>query len=311
MSIFGGFSVDQYVLFNLNKGKRKDYLSEFDWYRSRWINEPFEALLNNKIICNEVLQQYLQVPEIHMLKNKGNITCWKSEKYSTIDEAIELLIQKGALFMKPLASGKGKNVYFLRAKSNQFYMNETEVCVDEIKNLFRNQDKWFLSEPVKQHPYLDEIYEKTSNTIRIITLRDAVSGKCEIAFAVHRFGTSSTIPVDNASRGGLVSKVDLDSGMLSEAHSLQTLEKYDRHPDTHKKIEGVGIPEWEGIKSTILTVANNLPFLKMIAWDILVTENGLCVIEANTSTGVNIIQLWEPQRNSKIGTFFRMNGVIK
>ena len=51
--------------------------------------------------------------------------------------------------------------------------------------------------------------------------------------------------------------------------------------------------------------------MHFIAWDILMTEEGHCIIEANTSSGVNIIQLWGGQRNKELGEFYRYHGVIK
>ena len=36
-----------------------------------------------------------------------------------------------------------------------------------------------------------------------------------------------------------------------------------------------------------------------------------CIIEANTSSGVNIIQLWGGQRNGELGDFYRHYGVIR
>ena len=41
------------------------------------------------------------------------------------------------------------------------------------------------------------------------------------------------------------------------------------------------------------------------------TPEGFCIVEANTSSGVNIIQLFGPQRNGELGDFYRAHGVIK
>lgn len=65
------------------------------------------------------------------------------------------------------------------------------------------------------------------------------------------------------------------------------------------------------IKAEILEVADKLPFMDFIAWDILITKKGVCVIEANSSSGVNIIQLWGGQRQGELGDFFRHYKVIK
>ena len=54
-----------------------------------------------------------------------------------------------------------------------------------------------------------------------------------------------------------------------------------------------------------------LPYLKFVAWDLLITEKDICVIEANSSSGVNIIQVFGGQKNKELGKFFKENNVIK
>ena len=46
-------------------------------------------------------------------------------------------------------------------------------------------------------------------------------------------------------------------------------------------------------------------------WVVGMTDDGFTVIEANTSSGVNIIQLWGPQRYGRLGDFYREHGIIK
>ena len=82
------------------------------------------------------------------------------------------------------------------------------------------------------------------------------------------------------------------------------------HPDSGAPIKGAVIPGWEAIKEEMLALARTFPFMNFIAWDILLTDEGICIIEANTSSGVNIIQLWGPQRNGELGDFYRAHGVI-
>ena len=87
---------------------------------------------------------------------------------------------------------------------------------------------------------------------------------------------------------------------------------YKVHPDSQAPIEGAVIPNWDGLKEEILELANKMPYMHFIAWDILITDSGeMCIIEANTSSGVNIIQLWGGQRNKELGDFYRHHGVIK
>ena len=82
------------------------------------------------------------------------------------------------------------------------------------------------------------------------------------------------------------------------------------HPDSGAEIVNTRIPGWGNIKKEVIEVADRLPYLNYIAWDLLLTEDGVCVIEANTSSGVNIIQLWGGQRNGGLGEALRSYGVI-
>lgn len=310
----GGYLVDQYMIYDFNRNDRCDYLSEFDWYRSRWINEPFDQMLNNKIICTEVLQQYVYVPKLLAMKNKGRMVSLEKNRadgYLSNEDIYELLEKHGALFLKPLAAGKGKGVYRLGLDGKDLIIDDAFTSKEGFFQFLDKEDNWFLSEGVRQHKFLNSIYDKTTNTIRLITLRDPDSGNFKVFFAVQRIGTSATIPVDNGSRGGLVSKIDLKTGELSEARSLHSLDIHETHPDSGAAIKGARIPDWENVKKQMLSLARNFPFMNFIAWDILLTDKGVCVIEANTSSGVNIIQLWGPQREGELGDFYRFHKAIK
>lgn len=59
----------------------------------------------------------------------------------------------------------------------------------------------------------------------------------------------------------------------------------------------------------MLDLAAKFPYMYFIAWDLVLTDRGICVIEANTSSGVNIIQLWGGQRHGELGDFYRYHGV--
>ena len=70
-----------------------------------------------------------------------------------------------------------------------------------VSAFLQGRDDWFICESMKQHRYSDQIYDKTVNTIRMITLRDVHTHQFKIFFAVQRIGTEATIPVDNGSQG--------------------------------------------------------------------------------------------------------------
>lgn len=305
-----GFIPDQYVIYDLKHNDPGEYLSEFDWYRSRYINEPFNTMLNNKVVCTEMLSPFVSVPEILLVKSRGRMAVQADgARYCSIDEAIAVIVEAGAVFKKPIGDGKGHGVHRIDATSEGFLIDAAPVTEGEVRQFLDADDEWFLCALVEQSEELAAIYSETSNTIRLITLRDPETGAVEVFFAVLRIGTAATVPVDNGSRGGLVAQIDLETGIVSEARSLWSTAVHEVHPDSGAAIKGFQIPRWSEVKRELLSTSQKFPYLHFIAWDILLTKGGLTVIEANTSSGVNIIQLWGAQRHGKLGSFYRAHGV--
>jgi len=309
LNIFGGYTSDQYALYDFKHRDRREYLSEFDWYRSRYINEPFNTMMDNKVICTEVLKHYVNVPRIFAANTQDKVIQYEKD-IKTYQDIITLLKREKRLYIKPISAGKGKGVYLFRYDDAQIFIDNTAYSEEKFISFLKSTDDWLITEAIAQHPFLDKLYDKTTNTIRVITMKEVESGEMKIFFAVQRIGTAKTIPVDNGSRGGLVSNIDLKTGRLSAARSLHSLSEHAVHPDSGNPIEGIEIPEWESVKAEVLTLARRFPFMNLIAWDILLVPEGICVIEANTSSGVNIIQLWGGQKNGELGDFYRYYKII-
>lgn len=309
-NIFGGYLGDQYILYDFKHNDKHEFLSEFDWYRSRYINEPFDFAFNNKVVCTELLKDHIRFAQNYYIINKGVLHDFENGPVE-YEEVYERLVNEGSLFIKPFAMGKGNGVHRFEWNGTEALIDDKPYDKDAFMAYLKKLDGYIICETIRQHSYSDQIYDKTTNTIRFITMRDIETHKMKVFFAVQRIGTSETIPVDNGSKGGLVAKIDLETGELSEARCLQKLGSWDVHPDSGNPIKGVKIPNWSGIKEQMLDVCRHIPYMDFIAWDLLITEEGVCVIEANTSSGVNIIQLWGGQKKGELGDFFRHYNVIK
>ena len=323
MNLRGGYLADQYVMYDLENNDRSQYLSEFDWYRSRWINEPFDPMLNNKVVATEVLKHVASVPEILVIKNKGRIFDYGAPAtFASTDDALKAVDSAGSVFMKPIGMGKGRGIHRIDAPvqsqvgnaqtgAPSWEIDGKAASKEHVIDLLDRSDGWLLCETIKQHSQLARIFPDSSNTVRVITLREPTDGSFKVFFGVLRLGTKATVPVDNGSRGGLVAKIDLADGSLSSARTLWSDVIHEVHPDTGAQISGTVVPGWEDIKTEALRLARLFPYLQFVAWDILMTDTGPCVIEANTSSGINIIQLWGPQRRGELGDFYRAHGVIR
>ena len=311
-AVFGGYMADQIALYDFKNNKKREYLSEFDWYKSRSINDPYSGLLNNKVVFAEMLRPFCPCPEVYAVKKGKRIAGLHGREISNCEDLIDLLHEKGAMVIKPVNIGKGLGVRVLKAEDGFITENGKPVYPDKLILELKKGGDWHACEYAYQAQYLNKIYAPSANTIRMIVLRSAKTREMELCFAVQRLGARRTGAVDNGSRGGLVANIDIETGTLSEARSLHDLNVYPVHPDTKAPIQGVVIPNWERIKRGVLAASGHFPYLDIIAWDILPTADGsFTVIEGNTSSGVNIIQLWGPQRHGRLGEFYREHGVIK
>lgn len=303
--------VDQVALYDFKHNDKKQYLSEFDWIRSRQINEPYNSLLDNKVVFAELVRDYCPTPELYAVKKGSRITGMGSRHLDCMDDVFALLRREGAFVVKPVRGGKGGGVHIVKYNNGVITDDGRECTPDELRCTLEKQHDWFICSLAHQADYLNEIYAESANTIRMIVLRDTPEREFELAFAVQRIGAGWTGSVDNGSKGGLIANVNIATGELSEARTLHDLMVYNVHPDSGHPIKGVVIPNWESIKKGVLEVSSHFPYLDIIAWDILPTPDGFTVIEANTSSGVNIIQLWGPQRYGRLGQFYRDHGIIK
>ena len=98
-------------------------------------------------------------------------------------------------------------------------------------------------------------------------------------------GISSTYPIDNVSQGGLFAFIDVETGILQEAHQIEhpgKIKKVKFHPESSAQIYGAQVPNWNLIKNSILKTAELVsPLIKIVGWDVVVTNDGFVVIEGN------------------------------
>ena len=154
----------------------------------------------------------------------------------------------------------------------------------------------------------------TVNTLRIVSIRPEGETRHEIVGALQRIGTDASAPVDNFSQGGLTALIDLDSGVLGKASSGDYFDRdgkrifLSKHPDTGAQIEGVAVPNWKEIKDKIVEVTEQLPFFEYIAWDLVVRDHGVSVLETNMKSSLNIFQVHGGARNTLLGQTYRKHG---
>ncbi len=162
---------------------------------------------------------------------------------------------------------------------------------------------------LQQAVHAQKIFPYTANTVRMLTMRDPSNDEVFLAAAVHRFGSERSSPAYNLGQGGLTCRVTIDTGELGQGASFRSnnrLTWFSRHPATDAPLEGFCLPGWDMVRDAGLDVARRLSFLPYAGWDVLITPNGMRVIEGNNRPGSDIMQIEEGLlRDARVRNFYR------
>ena len=305
-----GFTADQYILYDLKENNIKEYISEFERWKTRRINGRYNLVADDKLVFEEVFGKYVNVPKNFAWIKNGKIH-GISKQCFTKGHLINLLNNKEKMILKPAyGTGGGRGVHLIKMMQNNIYIDDKLIEQEGFFNFIAKLDDYIITEFIVQHDYSNKLYAKTTNTIRLVTIINE-DGGVSIPYAIHRIGLKSTIPVDNASKGALISKINIETGELNKAKRYFDRNVYTNHPDSGSRIEGIKIPFWNNVKEIIMAVAQKFPYIYFIAWDIVITKDSFSVIEINASSGLNIFQIWGGIRNTELGHFYRKQGTIK
>lgn len=225
------------------------------------------------------------------------IACVKS-KDDAENVAKRLLSQPGSYFCKPLDGQCGGGIFSLLVNdcnSGGGYLIDNQSFIDLfepngiIDRLSKQQ--YLIQNLVVQHPEISRIYDKSINTIRLVTLYDKKQDEIVPLSAVLRIGAHGNV-VDNWAKGGLAVGIDMKNGMLKkhafykQGCGTKTL----AHPGSKVAFDGFVLPFFEEAVQQAKDLHHKLRPLAVIGWDIAITPNGPLFIEGNDNMEISINQ---------------------
>ncbi len=303
------FSAECFKIFNLNKENIDDYINNMASWEQSYIDGDYKIVLDNKMIFTEMFGKYVNVPKIFYYIQNRSIRETKGKKVD-IDEFIEELKNKKVI-IKPIDGIAGEDVHLFENCKGKLLWDYCEISKRKLIENIENSENCMVTEYIKQHEYASKIWNKSANTIRIVTCKDPETGKFVIPCAVHRFGNKYSGCVDNFCQGGYSTEIDLETGKLGYSKTKDDITPIEVHPDSKAQIRNVTIPNWDKIKKEILDVAKKFYYIPLIAWDIVITENGYTVLEVNNSSGLRIFQIFYSLKDTALWKLYKHCGIIK
>ena len=159
--------------------------------------------------------------------------------------------------------------------------------IDEYYEYLKNNNM-FLEEVIKQHKKMNMLCETSVNTIRIMTFVN--NNKSEILYAALRVGNGK-YEVDNFHKGGMGVSINTRYGKLKGDAIDKDLNHFKKHPVTKTIFNNFEIPYWNETKKLVLNAALVNQNIKVVGWDVAITNKGPVLVEGNRRPGFDLVQV--------------------
>lgn len=290
-----GYSSEQVVLIGQERLARELHLPDALKYRlTVRTNRHVWPILHDKLQFDRFMRGRLPItPMLRALIDGQDVAIESSLNFEAL---LDQLDDGAGLVVKPLQGGGGNGLLFIVRIGLEWRVNRetlTRGALDETLVHYRSYHGVYRLE--RQHPSLSRLFPHSVNTLRIFTFVDEESGP-KIAACRLRIGTAASWPVDSRNKGGLVGFVNLQSGVVEQTLARKGWKGWERvstHPDSGEKIDGLSVPHWGLIRDALLGFLDQHRVFDYVGWDVLITDAGFSVIEANHNPGPLTMDMFE------------------
>ncbi len=186
----------------------------------------------------------------------------------------------GSVFIKKTYdSGGGKNTYRVTKE-------ELPLSGERLESMYKSilGSAYLFQATIVQHPVMDRLNPSCINSVRMDTFVNK-DGKSEILTAYVRMSINNS-HVDNSSSGGCFVGIDMEKGeLMKNAYTFITVSgglTFTSHPLTGTVFQGFRVPYLEECRELVIKMANLVPSLRLIGWDVAISEDGPVLIEGNS-----------------------------
>ena len=144
---------------------------------------------------------------------------------------------------------------------------------------------YVIQPAVEQHPAIAAVYDKSVNTLRVVTLIKP-GGSIGVLVVFMRFGVNGS-RLDNIMTGGRFITFNEDGTSIGKAYDQLGLYRGETHPDTGFHFAGLKVPSYRQAIQQCVYSHTLYPYNRLIAWDVYInTDEEPRLIEWNSLPGL-------------------------
>ncbi len=307
-----------YYMFDLydenNLKRAGDYLHRYEtkggvYQLLRWYveNNANAGLKNKELFASICAEHDLAAAPIVAVVEDG---VFRSVPDKPAKSKHTALLPDADLFIKPVQGKGGRGTIRAEftgdgsyAMSDGATLSRTEL-VEHLKSLSTKR-AYLVQRRLVNHRDIADLCANALSCVRVMTCRNKEGG-FEVTNAAFRMALRDDATVDGLHRGGLVAKVDIETGELGLATNLGLNAQFgwvECNPHSGAQIAGRIVPMWPKLRALAERAHGAFPTKVIIGWDIAPTPDGPVIVEGNSSPCVDIIQRvdCEPLGASRFG----------
>lgn len=241
-------------------------------------------VLANKLNNNSQLHIFLYKNEFNDVFNDYLKRKWMFINRKNYNEFESFIKNMDYIIAKPNNNTNGKKIEKIKVG---------EYDIKKLYNYLKDKDLLLIEEVIKQHDYLNKLYNKSINRVTVITLLYN-----DITYIISmnlNLGNNSI--VDSLKRGGMTNKIDIETGTSLHPFCDRGLNNYYFHPITKEKINNIKLPYINEIKLLVKELSNKIKSVKYVSWDIAITNDGPILLGASSLP--NIYQFFIHNEDNK------------
>lgn len=293
-----GFSVETWLLCELDPEKSRQYLSDAAYFAMYPLNGSFSKWIDDKLtlkyLCHGTpIDQYMPA-YYYQLNADGKILCLpdcpEQKQTAAVADVAALLRDRGALAIKLMNGAFGKGFYKAEYCDGTYALNGEQMDEAAFCGVLGKLRNYLITEYYYSHPELRGLCPQTPGSIRYVAGR--VSGKPVRLTSGIAIGRTASGFVDNTADHVWCS-IDQDgyfkNGELIDRKQFR-LVTLAVHPDTGERLEG-RIPHWEEIRKAVEQFCSHFPQLSYLGFDFVVTsDDRVKILEINSLSALDCFQ---------------------